>query len=283
MRPSPFAYSRPQHLAAALAETALGAVPLAGGQSLIPAMRQREAAPAALVDLNHIAELPAALEWTAHSLRIGARVTHAQLLADATVAARLPWLTQAVRALGDVQVRQRGTPVGNVCWADPRANLLVALLAGEAVVQLQGPADAAPRQLALADFITGFRRTAVGAASVIALEVPLRFSQGAYLEFSRQRQDLALVNLCVVRGAGSARVVLGGLDQRPLRLPAAEALLAARPLTVGLDESELAALFTGLALDPPPDAHAPLAYRLQIAHELLRRALIDLTGSRTHG
>jgi CheY-like chemotaxis protein len=102
MRPSPCAYSRPQHLAAALAETALGAVPLAGGQSLIPAMRQREAAPAALVDLNHIAELPAALEWTAHSLRIGARVTHAQLLADATVAARLPWLTQAVRALGDV-------------------------------------------------------------------------------------------------------------------------------------------------------------------------------------
>ena len=137
--------------------------------------------------------------------------------------------------------------------------------------------------MALADFITGFRRTAVGAAIVIALEVPLRFSQGAYLEFSRQRQDLALVNLCVVRGAGSARVVLGGLDQRPLRLPAAEALLAARPLTVGLDESELAALFTGLALDPPPDAHAPLAYRLQIAHELLRRALIDLTGSRTHG
>jgi len=283
MRPSPFAYSRPHRLADALAETALGAVPLAGGQSLIPAMRQREAAPAALVDLNQIDELPAALAWTGQSLRIGARVTHAQLLADAAVAARLPWLTQAVRTLGDVQVRQRGTPVGNVCWADPRANLLVALLACDAVVHLQGPQDAAPRQLALADFITGFRRTAAGAAIVTTLEVPLQFSQGTYVEFSRQRQDLALVNLCVVRGAGSARVVVGGLDQRPLRLPAAEALLAARPLTGGLDESELAALFTGLAVDPPPEPHAPFPYRLQIARELLRRALIDLTGSHPHG
>ena len=283
MRPAPFAYSRPPTLAAALAETARGAVPLAGGQSLLPSMRQREIAPAAVVDLSQIAELPAHLEWTDQTLRIGARVTHAQLLADAAVAARLPWLTQAVRALGDVQVRQRGTPVGNVCWADPRANLLVALIASDASVHLQGPQDAAPRQMALADFVTGFRRTAAGAGIVTALELPLRFSQGAYLEFSRQRQDLALVNLCVVRGPGVARVVVGGLDQRPLRLTAAEALLAAQPLGAGLDDTALAALGTDLHCDPPPDAHAPPAYRLVIARELLRRALYELAGSSTHG
>jgi CO/xanthine dehydrogenase FAD-binding subunit len=110
------------------------------------------------------------LHWREHSLAIGARVTHATLLRDERVAATFPWLTQAVRALGDVQVRQRGTTVGNVCWADPRANMLVALSASDAVVVLQAPGRSGLQRMPIADFITGFRQTAAGAGIVLAID-----------------------------------------------------------------------------------------------------------------
>ncbi len=283
MRPSPFSYARPATLAEALQETARGAVPLAGGQSLIAAMRQRETSPAALVDLQHVDELAAALHWREHSLAIGARVTHATLLRDERVAATFPWLTQAVRALGDVQVRQRGTTVGNVCWADPRANMLVALSASDAVVVLQAPGQSGLQRMPIADFITGFRQTAAGTGIVLTIEVPRAAAVGAYLEFSRQRQDLALVNVCVVRQVGSARIVVGGLGERPVRLSHAEALLGARPLSAGLSASELDGLFDGLTLDPPPDIYAPPRYRLQLARELLARTLKTQTEAAPHG
>ena len=283
MRPSSFNYARPTTLAAALQETARGAVPLAGGQSLIAAMRQRETSPAALVDLQHVEELAADLQWREHSLVIGARVTHATLLCDERVAGAFPWLTQAARALGDVQVRQRGTTVGNVCWADPRANMAVALSASDAIVVLQSPGQSGPERIAIADFITGFRETAAGAGIVLAIEVPRDGAVGVYQEFSRQRQDLALVNVCVVRREDSARVVVGGLAQRPLRLAQAETLLGARPLSAGLNASEFDSLFDGLLLDPPPDIHAPPHYRQQLARVLLARALKTLTEAAPHG
>ena len=277
MRPANFSYTCPTTLAEALLLTARGARPLAGGQTLMAALRQREINPAALVDIRHIGELSAALSWHPDHLAIGALVTHAQLLADVRVAPAFPWLTQAARALGDVQVRNRGTTLGNVCWADPRANMLVALLASDAVVLVQGAADALARRVALEDLITGFRTTNLGGALALSLAIPRRVARGIYREFSRQRQDLALVNLCVVRGEGHARVVFGGLDQRPRRLPQLEALLASRPLHETLTTAEYAALFQEVSLNPPLDAHGSPEWKQQIARELLRRALTELT------
>lgn len=282
MRPANFSYARPTTLADALLLTAGGALPLAGGQTLMAALRQREISPAALVDISQIAELSAALVRHPDHLAIGALVTHAQLLADARVAQAFPWLTQAARALGDVQVRNRGTTLGNVCWADPRANMLVALLASDAVVLVQGAADALARRVALDDLITGFRTTNLGGALALSLAIPRRVARGSYREFSRQRQDLALVNVCVVRGEGHARVVFGGLDQRPRRLPQLEALLAARPPHATLTAAEYATLFQDVSLNPPLDAHGSPEWKQHIARELLRHALTEIAEATDH-
>jgi len=273
MRPAPFDYLKPASLTDALAAIARGATPLAGGQSLLQAMRLRAAEPAALVDLNGVAELGRTIEWTGATMDVGALVTHATFLADARVTSEFPWLHAAVRALGDVQVRNLGTVLGNVCWADPRANMLVALLASDAVVRLRAPEDTAERRLPLADFVTGFRSTALGRGLALGLEVPRLPAHGVYLEFSRQRQDLALVNVCVVRAPGHARVVVGGVHRQPLRLTALEARLAQRPLPEAVDDATLDGLFDGLALEPIRDAHGSPGYKLHLARVLVARAL----------
>jgi len=276
MRPAPFEYSRPASLRAALTAIANGAVPLAGGQSLLQAMRLRGAEPAELVDINAIAELSREIRFEPTSISIGALTTHAALLDQAQVASEMPWLTAAARALGDVQVRNLGTVLGNVCWADPRANMLVALLASDAVVRVRRPDDDAERRIPLGDFVTGFRQTALGPALAVGLEVPRRPAHGVYLEFSRQRQDLALVNVCVVRAPGHARVVIGGVHQQPVRLTALEDLLARQPLPEAPGDGALAGLFDGLALDPVHDAYGTPAYKQQLARVLVGRALREI-------
>jgi CO/xanthine dehydrogenase FAD-binding subunit len=166
-----------------------------------------------------------------------------------------------------------------VCWADPRANLPVALLACDAVVRVRRPADPVERHIPLDDFFTGFRLTALDGGLALGLEVPRRAARGVYLEFARQRQDLALVNVCVVRAADHARVVVGGVHSRPLRLAALEARLSDMPSTATPGDDELAAAFAGLALEPPRDPYGAPEYKLGLARTLLGRALRTLAGS----
>lgn len=273
MRPAPFEYSRPASLDDALAAVGRGAVPLAGGQSLLQAMRLRAAEPPAVVDLGAVAELARDLAFSDTELSVGALVTHATLLGDPRVRAEFPWLHAAARALGDVQVRNLGTVVGNVCWADPRANMPVALLASDAVVRVRRPGDPTEHRIPLDAFLTGFRSTALGGGLALGLEVPRLPAHGVYLEFSRQRQDLALVNVCVVRAPGHARVVVGGVHQRPLRLAALEARLARLPLAAPVEAEALADAFAAQALDPLRDPHGSPAYKEELARVLLGRAL----------
>jgi len=278
MRPNAFSYSRPATIAQVLAAMQQGAVPLAGGQSLLQAMRLRQAAPARLVDLAAAGDLAAEVVLRDDALVIGARVTHAAFAADARVAREFPWLAQAARALGDVQVRNRGTVVGNVCWADPRANFTVAMLASDAKIHYRTPRlPAQPCSLPIEDFLTGFRQHAVPGALVTHLEVPRAPPRrGVYREFSRQRQDLALVNVCVVRGAADARVVVGGIHQTPVRVPALERLFSsALPPAAALSERISAAL-GALTLAPLNDPYGSPAYKLILAGVEVRRAIASL-------
>jgi carbon-monoxide dehydrogenase medium subunit len=273
MRPAAFTYSRPANLADALRALAAGAVPLAGGQSLLQAMRLRAATPRAIVDLAGVAELSDAMTVDGESITIGARVTHAALLEHAFVSDELPWLRAAAHSLGDVQVRNLGTVLGNVCWADPRANMAVALLASDALVTAVAPSHGETvDRIALGDFFTGFRSHALNGRLATSIELPHpRGARGAYLEFSRQRQDLALVNVCVVRGAGHARVAVGGIDPMPVRLPEVEAAI------VDGDGADVVhALHENLVRGrhaPPVDHHGPDEYKLGLAVTLVKRAL----------
>lgn len=288
MRPSPFRYCRPVTLADALIAMQAGAVPLAGGQSLIQALRLREAEPSAIVDLNAIAEFTTAIVSSSDGVRIGALTTHAQLAEQPLVREEFPWLAEAATALGDVQVRSRGTVLGNVCWGDPRANMAVALLAADAVVHCADPHEPAkPHSIPLNEFFTGFRRTALGSRLAIALSLPRSSPRrrGAYLEFSRQRQDLALCNVCVVVGPAAeryARVVVGGIYDRPVRLLEVEELLAAHGPQAQRLEASIASAFSQMTLTPYKDQFASVEYKQQLAKVLFRRALAVVDGERAH-
>ena len=279
MRPALFEYSRPTTLAAALSCLATGATPLAGGQSLVQAMRLREAEPAAVFELAGIAELDSDIRFESAHVHIGALVTHRQLAEHAEIAHELPWLTQAARALGDVQVRNLGTVLGNVCWADPRANMVVALLASDALIVTAQSAGATER-IACTKFFTGFRKNALGGRLATAIEIPRRAqARGSYIEFSRQPQDLALVNVAVVVHDDTLRIAVGGIDPTAVRLASVEAA-----------HSDRAAISRALTAELILARHAPIVdhygsseYKLRLCATLIRRALAATLGRDEHG
>lgn len=278
MRTAPFSYTRPDSVAEAVASVAAGGVPLAGGQALLQTMKLRKAAPAELVDLNRLDELRGVEQTPDGGLRIGALVRHADALRTAQLQQQLPWLMTAIGLIGDVQVRNRATIAGNVCWADPRANAAVALLAcGASGVVADGTA---PAGVPLTALFTGFRQTALDHRLLVALQVPPVpvGARGGYLELSRQRYGLALVSVAAVVSGDPVRhaaIAIGGLAPTPVRVPEVEAALLGRTLDDTSIDDAVAAL-PAAALDPVPDLHAPVAYRIRMGQVLVRRLLRQL-------
>ena len=269
MRPAPFTYSRPTHLEAALTDIANGATPLAGGQSLLPAMRLREREPHSIVELADIRELDDEIRFLDNSIHIGALVTHPQLMTNSALADEMPWLIEAARKLGDVQVRNLGTVLGNVCWADPRANMAIALLASEATIVIaasNGRNDHIENTVSCANFFSGFRKNVLGTRLATAIEIPRRpKTRGAYVEFARQPQDLALVNVAIVSTQTDWTIAIGGINTTPARLSSTETKF-------GIMEHVKAELTTE-KYSPITDQHGSAQYKLELASTLMRRAL----------
>ena len=163
--------------------------------------------------------------------------------------------------------------LGNVCRPDPRAHKSVAPLACDAAVTAVAPTHGAQvDRIALTDFFTGVRSHALHGRLATRLEIKRQIgTRGAYLDCSRQRQDLALVNVCVVRHADRGRVTVGGIEPMPVRLPEVE-----RAIIGGDDGDVVYALHHNLVRG----LHAPIAdhygsdeYKLGLAGTLVRRAL----------
>ena len=275
MRPGRFSYSRPETLEQALQAVKSGALPLAGGQSLLQALRLRTAEPAAIVDLNSVSDLNAEIRTTSEKITIGALTTHRQLIESEVISDEFPWLATAARALGDVQVRNRGTVVGNVCWADPRANLAVALLASDAVVTVTSDRSASDHErIPIADFFIGFRQNVLGPRVAISIELTRTPNAvGSYIEFSRQRQDLALCNVCVVSHDTGTAVALGGIDQRPFRLSQLEPVLRDQGLSNKLLTNRIKETIAQTELKPIDDQFGTPVYKQHIAATLIERAI----------
>lgn len=272
MKPSPFGYSRPASVDEALSTLAAhgsDAKVLAGGQSLLPILSMRLAAPHHLVDINRLTELDY-VRLDASTVRVGALARHARVLADTAARVAQPLLAQALRLVAHATIRNRGTTVGSIVHADPSGEMtaVLALLGGSVRVA----SKSAHRDVPADEFFLGALESAV-APGELALEASFPVlgprSGTAFVEVSRRQGDYAvcgvaaLVELDGDGALSSARTAYLSVSATPLVLDVSEA---------GEDFAAAAAL-AHEQVDPEADIHATADYRRHLAGVLTERAL----------
>jgi CO/xanthine dehydrogenase FAD-binding subunit len=285
MKPAPFDYHRPHTLEEALAlvtEYADDAKPLAGGQSLIPAMNFRLATPAVLVDLNKITELAYLREGTGGGLQIGSMTRQRALERNDLVRRIAPLIDETMPFIAHPAIRTRGTVGGSLAHADPAAELPAVMLALDARFGVRSQAGA--RSIAASDFYVGLFSTALEPGELLTeIEIPAQSHIGArhgwaFEEMSRRHGDFALVGvaaLVALDDAGRcsrARIALLSVGDRPvLAERASQALEGHAPSADTIRAAAEAAATEDT--DPTSDIHASSRYRRQLARVLTRRAL----------
>jgi carbon-monoxide dehydrogenase medium subunit len=267
MIPAPFEYMRAASVEEAI--SALGsnedAKLLAGGHSLLPAMRLRVARPAMLVDIGRISDLSYVRE-DGDRVAIGALTSHHDVANSDALASLCPIVAYAAEQIGDPQVRHMGTIGGSVAHGDPAGDMPSVLLALDAQFTAQGPGGT--RTIAAGDFFTSLFDTALEADEVLTeVSVPKTEAGWSYLKFNRRAQDWALVGVAAVRSNGGAHVGLTNMGLTPLRATAVEEALSG-----GADPASAAAR-ADEGTSPPSDAFASAEYRRELVKVLVRRAL----------
>jgi carbon-monoxide dehydrogenase medium subunit len=271
MIPASCEYSRATSLAHALEllERNPEATLLAGGQSLIPMMKLRLAMPEHLVDIGGLRELSYVVDAGDH-IAIGALTRHFQLAENPVLVETVPLLAEAVRHVGDPQVRHWGTIGGSLCHADPGADLGAAALALGAELVVQGRNG---RRVVEADrWFVGYWTTAIEPAEMlveIRVPKPRPGAGWAFVKLTRRAIDWATVGVAVHGARGEQRVALMCMENRPLRAAQVEAELAggAPPAEAALRASE--------DTQPRDDALASATYRRKVVVVLTRRALVE--------
>lgn len=291
MKPSPFVYHRPgtvQEAVETLADLGEEGKVLAGGQSLVPLMSMRLAAPANLVDINHLAELDT-VEVSDAGVRVGATARHSRVEKDEASYAAIPLLRQGLLNVAHPTIRNRGTTVGSLVHADPSAEMpaVLSLLGG--TVELRSVSGT--REVAAADFFVGPMESALrtGELAVAAtFHRPPAGSGSTFVELARRHGDYAMCGVAAVvtvddDGATTgARLALISVGAVPVVVDAGPAVDDSGTRFV---EDTLRDLVDA-AIDPEPDIHASAEYRRHLAHVLTGRALAEAhqraTVSRRH-
>lgn len=276
MKPAAFRYARPVTLDDALDilhRHEDGKV-LAGGQSLVPLMNFRLARPDVLVDLSRVEELSSVREER-DSVIVGAMVRQHELESSQLARTRCPLLVQALRWIGHVQIRNRGTIGGSIAHADPSAELPTAAVALDAVMRARSVRG--ERLIPAHEFFTGPFMTALEPDEIL-VDVSFSATDGARTEFvevARRVGDFPIVAVAaVVKGdesAGDVGLAAGGIGWAPVRLTSAENAARGRPL----DSETLDAVARAAAdeVNPTSDIHADAQYRRDLTAVLVRRAL----------
>jgi len=275
--PAEFDYVAPASLAEVLRalETTPGAKVLAGGMSLIPAMKHRLAQPPLVVDIGRLPGLDG-IEAAGGSLRVGGRATHGALLASSAARA-LPLLADAAALIGDVQVRARGTFGGSLVHADPAGDWPAVFLALGGEARLSGPKG--ERSVGAADFFVSMLTSAAQPGEVLTqVTLPLGAARrgSAYRKLRQPASGFALVGVAAVvdldRAGRIERAALGvtGVNAVPFRAASVEARLAGAAPT---REALRAACAPVEEADPMDDMHASADYRRHLLSVLAARAL----------
>jgi CO/xanthine dehydrogenase FAD-binding subunit len=283
MKAAPFAFVRAESLDHGLEQLALhggDAKPIAGGQSLVPMMAMRLARPSVLVDINRLAELKG-VKIGAPQVVMGATTRQRDVEENTALHDAVPLLREALRWVGHVQTRNRGTVGGSLVHADPSAELPLAAVVLDAALVLRSRAEG-ERRVAAADFFIAPMYTATGEAECLtAIEWPIWEGPGvscAFEETAIRHGDFAMASAaCQLQldAAGICRRAafgLGAVAGTPLAFPDLATELVGRRV-----EPRLARDIAETAADrsePGSDTHADAEYRRQLAAVLLRRALL---------
>jgi carbon-monoxide dehydrogenase medium subunit len=252
---------------------------LAGGHSLIPAMKLRLAVPKYLIDLGTVPGLHG-VRVDGDSLAIGALTVHADVASSDLVCQHVPGLAEAASLIGDVQVRNRGTIGGSVAHNDPAADFPVILLALNAAFVLVSPSGS--RTVAAADFFVDFFTTALAAHEVlteIRVPLPAAGTGTAYAKLGHPASGYVVVSAGVLihrQSSGqcaSARIAIGGLGGGPRRATATEAALQGQALTPEVIAAAAARAAEGT--DPDGDTYASAAYKRHVAGVYARQAITE--------
>jgi aerobic carbon-monoxide dehydrogenase medium subunit len=280
MFPSRFRYAAPRSLDEAIGLLRDGGEyvkVLAGGQSLVPMMKLRFAAPEMIVDINDLPGLAYHRADADGTLRIGALCRHADLEFSSLLKDTQPTMAAAAPQVADPLVRNRGTLVGSLCHADPQGDWASVMLALGGSVIAAGPHGR--RQIPVSDFVTGpFQNVLEPDEIAVEAVVPPAAGQraGGYLKLERRVGDFATVGVAVavetsgtdVRRAGIALTGVGGTT---IGATDAAAALTGKPLTSGsiAEAAELAAA----AAQPRTDHRGSADYKRQLVRVFVRRLL----------
>jgi carbon-monoxide dehydrogenase medium subunit len=267
MIPSTFEYVKPKTLDEAIRLLSDDAKILAGGHSLIPAMKLRLAQPKVLVDIAGIADLNYIREANG-KIAIGAMTTHFEIESSKLLAGKCPLLTEVAPQIGDVQVRNKGTLGGSLVHADPAADWPAAILALDAELEIAGPSGR--RTVNAGDFFVDMLQTTVKENEILAeIRVPVTGQSVAYVKFAQKASGFAIAGVATVidEKQKDVRVAITGVAPKPYRAKAVEQALRAGA------EFAAAAQKAADGVEPLSDIHASAEFRAHLARVNTQRAL----------
>jgi carbon-monoxide dehydrogenase medium subunit len=287
MKARNFRYIRPRSLDHAYRILQAGdgdAVPVAGGQSLLPGLNMRLSAPKLLVDIGDLQELTG-IAHSESEVRLGALTKHCDLLRSKIIREQLPLLTQAAAHIGHVAIRNRGTLGGSLAYADPAAELPACSVALDATLVLGGLAG--EREVRAEDFFKGLFETDLRAGELI-LAVKCRMAEHkpriAFAELARRHGDFALVGLAAVAALEGTKITQARLvyfgcnDHAKLARTVSQAVTGVR-LPLADNTAFEKAVEQDLQPYDTPGLRADT--RVHMAKVLTRRVLNSLSGSLT--
>jgi aerobic carbon-monoxide dehydrogenase medium subunit len=233
---------------------------IAGGQTLIPTLKQRLAQPSDLIDLNRIADL-AGIREEGGGLVIGAMTRHVEVASSPIVRRVIPALADLASLIGDPAVRNRGTLGGSICNADPSADYPAALVGLNAVVHTS------KRTLPAEDFFTGMFETALEPDEIVTAVAFPKPVKAAYAKFPNPASRYAVVGVFVAQTDQGVRVAVTGAGPSVFRVPEMEAALSPNFSTDAID---------GVTIDADElnsDIHASNEYRAHLVKVMAKRAI----------
>ena len=275
MIPATFDYQKARTVDEAIAALSGDVKILAGGHSLLPAMKLRMNRPSKLLDITGLAALKGIREEDGEIV-IGSAVTHADIGHDKLVKNKLPFFTQAASFVGDLQVRNHGTIGGSLAHADPAADWPALVLASDAAIEIQG--SDGKRRINAINFFTGLFSTALQEGEIITavrIPIPADGTKTSYHKFEQPASRFAIVGCAVMRFPdGKINIAFTGVSENAFRDSYAENELLGK----SLDHNSIAAAADAAVnhVTVLGDHFASAEYRRHLAKVYLKKALNDV-------